>query len=120
MGDLSPHFSRREFECHGKGRRGHKTHPTIVAQDLVEALEKLRAMHGGKPLRIVSGYRCAWWNAKVGGATQSRHMHGDAADIPAGYATTKEAAAAGFDGIGSQGEWAIHVDTRGYVARWRY
>jgi uncharacterized protein YcbK (DUF882 family) len=33
------------------------------------------------PLTIISGYRCASHNSKVGGARNSRHVAGDAADI---------------------------------------
>ena len=35
----------------------------------------------GRPLTITSGYRPPEYNRSVGGANQSRHMHGDAADI---------------------------------------
>lgn len=119
MGDLSPHFSRSEFRCKGTGRPGHPAHDTPVSAELVAKLERLRAIVG-RPLTIVSGYRCPWWNARVGGARASRHMQGDAADIPAGYATVAQAAAAGFHGIGNKGSSAVHVDTRGYRARWTY
>lgn len=119
MGDLSAHFSRREFACKGAGKPGHPAHQTVVSSTLVARLERLRAIVG-RPLPIVSGHRCRWWNARVGGASRSRHIYGDAADIPFGYATVAQAAAAGFDGIGNKGQWAVHVDTRGYRARWSY
>lgn len=119
MGDLSAHFSRSEFRCHGTGRPGHPAHGIPVSPTLVAHLEQLRAIVG-RPLKIVSGYRCPWWNARVGGAPQSRHLKGDAADLPSGYATVAQAAAAGFSGIGNKGQWAVHVDTRGYRARWTY
>lgn len=38
----------------------------------------------GKPITVTSGYRCAELNARVGGAKNSHHMHGMAADISAG------------------------------------
>jgi zinc D-Ala-D-Ala carboxypeptidase len=120
MGDLSDHFSRTEFRCKGAGQPGHQPHSTTVDPHLVQHLEKLRALAGGRPLRIVSGHRCRWWNLQVKGASESRHVVGDAADIPAGYATTTEAEAAGFSGIGSQGPWALHVDVRPGRARWTY
>lgn len=38
----------------------------------------------GKPLRINSGFRCPVLNKAVGGAANSQHMRGEAADITAG------------------------------------
>lgn len=112
MGDLSPHFSSREFACHHCGQV--KVAPTLVAR-----LELLRA-EVGRPLRIVSGYRCPVHNRAVGGAKLSKHVLGEAADIPSGYATIAQAEKAGFRGIGNRGRWAVHVDVRRSPARWRY
>jgi uncharacterized protein YcbK (DUF882 family) len=119
MGDLSEHFSRREFECKGHGHRGHRAHAVFVSAHLVQHLEKLRAIVG-KPLRILSGHRCAWWNARVGGARASQHVRGTAADIPQGYATVAQAEQAGFVGIGIKAGSAVHVDLRDKPARWHY
>lgn len=92
-----------------------------MSVELVDALERLRRIRGGRPLTIISGYRSASHNAAVGGVKNSQHLYGRAADIPAGYATVGEAARAGFTGIGSQGPWAVHVDVRpGPAARWTY
>lgn len=114
MGDLSPHFSRHEFDSHD-GARAQPT-PKLIAM-----LEKLRTIAGDRPLRIVSGYRSPAHNRAVGGAKRSRHLFNDAADIPEGYATVGQAAAAGAIGIGSKGRWAVHVDVRpGRPARWSY
>lgn len=120
MGDLSAHFSRSEFRCHGFGQPGHPNHDTPVTSSLVQMLERLRAEAGGRPLRIVSGHRCPWWNAKVGGARYSQHLYGNGADIPQGYATVQQAERAGAKGIGNRLQWAIHVDTRRTKARWTY
>lgn len=106
MGDLSPHFNRREFDCHD-GQIGHPT------KQLVAALERLRASTGGKPLKIVSGYRDPAYNASVGGALNSQHMFNRAADIEPGYATIAQAKAAGFTGIGhDRSNRVVHVDVR--------
>jgi zinc D-Ala-D-Ala carboxypeptidase len=120
MGDLSEHFSRSEFACHGNGKAGHPPHPVTVDLELVGRLELLRSKKGGRPLRIVSGHRCAWWNRRVGGARSSQHLVGRAADIPPGYATESEARSVGFKGVGTKGAWAVHVDTRARAASWRY
>lgn len=104
MGDLSPHFSRFEFDCHD----GQLAHPDAK---LIVCLERLRAMVG-RPLRIVSGFRDPAYNALVGGAPHSEHIVNRAADIPAGYATKQQAVVAGFTGVGVCGGWAVHVDVR--------
>lgn len=104
MGDLSPHFSRREFRCRHCGR-------AVVTMRLVQLLERLREISGG-PLVIVSGYRCPVHNRAVGGARASYHLRGMAADLVEGYAEVDEAVAAGFTGIGTKGLSAVHVDTR--------
>jgi uncharacterized protein YcbK (DUF882 family) len=109
VGDLSPHFSRSEF----RDKRTGELPQGMPTQALVDALEKLRAAGGGRPLTIISGYRTAATNRSVGGAPDSRHLHGDAADVAAGQFTESQAVRAGFRGIGldSRG-WVVHVDTR--------
>lgn len=110
---MSLHFQRREFACPHCG-------VAVVRRSLVERLEHLRGLVQ-RPIRIVSGYRCPVHNAEVGGAPDSQHMYGAAADIPEGVATTGQAVRAGFVGIGFRGPWAIHVDVRdGPPARWEY
>lgn len=51
-----------------------------------ECLDKVREMWG-KPIGVNSGYRSADLNRAVGGAKNSQHLRGEAADITAG---TKE------------------------------
>lgn len=122
LGDLSPHFSEWEFRCKGFGTAGHPDHETIVSADLVDLLEAIRATTG-RPLPVVSGHRCTWWNQAVGGARRSQHLQGRAADIPAGRLTEAAARRLGATGIGIRGRWVVHVDVRpssGRVARWRY
>jgi uncharacterized protein YcbK (DUF882 family) len=104
MGDLSPHFSRSEFDCHD----GTRASPD---PQLIHHLELLRSLRG-KPLRIVSGFRTATYNRRIGGAPHSYHVLNMAADLPAGAATADEARRAGFTGIGVCGGWAVHVDVR--------
>lgn len=110
---ISENFREEEFKSKGDGS-------VRVEARLVWHLEKLRAIVG-RPLRIVSGYRDPAHNRRVGGAGGSRHLHGDAADIPYGYATLRQAEQAGFRGIGTRGPYAVHVDMRpGPSARWKY
>lgn len=113
MGDLSPHFDSAEFACHHCGA-------VKIAGDLVEHLEQLRSLVG-RPLVVVSGYRCAVHNRAVGGARKSQHLAGTAADLEFGYATVTQARVAGFVGVGMKNRWATHVDMRaGARAGWRY
>lgn len=50
-------------------------------QDLVtNILDPLR-LAWGRPIKVTSGYRCPKLNKKVGGATSSQHMYGQAVDI---------------------------------------
>lgn len=63
-------------------------HPTPEAAAnlyylVAQVLDPLREMHG-KPVRVTSGYRCAALNKAVGGAANSFHLVGCAADIDNG------------------------------------
>jgi len=74
MGDLTDHFSRKEFAC--KCNCGSDK----VKQELVSKLEMTRLMYG-KPMKITSGIRCEGHNKDVGGVEDSTHLDGYAADI---------------------------------------
>jgi uncharacterized protein YcbK (DUF882 family) len=114
MGDLSDHFSKSEFRDRSTGH-AYGPHP-----GLVDVLERIRALRPA-PLIVVSGHRCCAHNAEVGGAPESRHIAGDAADIGPGRATPDEAFECGAVGVGERDGWAVHVDVRpGPRARWSY
>lgn len=104
MGDLSTHFSASEF----RSRDGSYKAPPA---ELLGRLEALRCRIG-RPLPILSGYRSPADNRRVGGARQSRHLVGDAVDIPTGLVTVDQARAAGFTGIGHRGGYVVHLDVR--------
>lgn len=106
MAGLSPHFDWSEFACKDGCNYG-QPHPRLVT-----CLEELRRIIGGKPVVIVSGVRCPPRNHAVDGASRSRHQSGEAADIKPGLVTRSQAVRAGFTGIGTKGEWVIHVDVR--------
>lgn len=108
MGDLSEHFSRSEFRCHHCGRLPDET----TLGRLVAGCERLRSIVG-RPMRIVSGFRCAYWQAHVDPAVHhSRHTVGDAVDVVNGYCTIDQAHAAGFTGIGVCDGEVVHIDRR--------
>ena len=83
MGDLSRNFSRSEFACKGEHCCGHSA---PVMPELVAGLQALRA-RVGLPLSISSGFRCHTHNATIGGASDSQHTLGTAADVrcPEGF-----------------------------------
>lgn len=118
MGDLSAHFSKKEFACKcGCGE-------CDVDPELVAKLEKFRELCGNKPMHINSAKRCKRHNKAVGGSPNSQHLPGKAADVRKILGVTidqmaKYAEQAGFDGIGKYDSF-VHVDVRGTKARWDY
>lgn len=75
MGQLSKNFSRDEFRSHD-GAPGYDT----VDAELLRILQELRD-YWGRAIVILSGHRSPSHNAAVGGATDSQHLYGRAADI---------------------------------------
>lgn len=110
---VSGYFRVAEFRSKGNGW-------PKVSRDLLWHLDRYRERFG--PTRIISGYRDPAHNRRVGGATRSRHLLADAADLEP-KATVAQARELGFRGIGfnrSSGRVA-HVDMRpGQVVVWRY
>jgi uncharacterized protein YcbK (DUF882 family) len=107
VGDLSPHFSSSEF-------RDHRTN-ALVGPDrkLLEVLECMRHATGDRPLTIVSGYRSEATNRAVGGARNSQHLYGRAADVQPGRFKVGQAFDCGATGVGySSDGWVVHVDVR--------
>ena len=71
---LSSNFQVKEFAC----KDG--SDAVLVAPRLVMVLQSIRD-HFGAPITINSAYRTPQYNDKVGGAAQSQHCYGTAADI---------------------------------------
>lgn len=117
---VSEHFSLFEFRCNGPGF----DEGVRVSNKLIELLEKIRAKVGG-PIRITSAYRPPEWNREVGGVSNSQHLDGIAADIYADKVNTARLYDIADAIVGSSGgvgyyplQGFVHVDTRGYEARW--
>jgi len=70
---ISEHFKLSEFKCPG-------TNIVKYDTEIVEMLEKIRRHFGGS-VTITSGYRTLTYNNKVGGAKNSAHLDGKAADF---------------------------------------
>jgi len=83
---LTEHFSLEELVASEMAvRAGIDNAPSVeIAANLLvlaEGLERVRAAVGNRPIRVTSGYRCAALNTAIGGANNSMHMRGLAADI---------------------------------------
>lgn len=111
-GQITEHFNLSEFACKGRNCCGNVA---PISFDLVLRLEDLRALVG-KPLRVNCGFRCRRHNAAVGGATNSMHMLGQAADLatPDGLTAQRFANLARRCKFGKVilYSWGIHVDAR--------
>lgn len=79
-GGSSAHFAKSEFKCGCGGKYCNGYPAGDTSSKLLNLLENLRAYYG-KPITITSGQRCATRNKQVGGASNSTHMKGRAADI---------------------------------------
>lgn len=117
---LSPNFYLSEFtHSEAASRRGLSNAPSALALAnlvrLAGALEWVRALLGGVPIAISSGYRNATVNVLVGGSLNSAHLTGLAADFCApGFGTPLEVARAieassiEFDQLICEGTW-VHL-----------
>lgn len=75
MSSLWPDFKINEFTCRCCG-----VGEFIISGKLLTALQSIRNDFKN-PMIINCGYRCPKHNAEVGGAPQSAHLSGEAADI---------------------------------------
>jgi uncharacterized protein YcbK (DUF882 family) len=79
MGDLSEHFSRKEFYSDNDKGKTFKTE--YVRPELLMTLEAIREAIG-KPITVTSGVRSVEHNAGLSGSSPaSAHLYGAAADI---------------------------------------
>jgi uncharacterized protein YcbK (DUF882 family) len=123
---LSPNFNANEFAC--PDCKVYKVSPTVL-----EGLQSIRDSAGA--IRVAattldsstnplgSGYRCPTHNTRVGGARNSEHVRGIAADVSSTnmsvaqlYAICEQFPAFKNGGLGRY-RWGVHVDT-GAKRRW--
>lgn len=76
-GKLTRYFKLSEFACKGKSCCGE----SVCIDDGLIGVMSLFREYVGKPFIISSGFRCKKHNAAVGGALNSLHTFGYAADI---------------------------------------
>lgn len=113
---LKPNFKVKEFACND----GSDT--VLISDELVDLLQKIRD-HFRVAVVINSGYRTSTYNKKVGGATNSQHVKGTAADIvvkgidPLTVGQYVEYIMPDHGGIGVY-QTFTHVDVRTSRSRW--
>jgi uncharacterized protein YcbK (DUF882 family) len=120
---LSPHFRVREWAS----KCGSDT--ILIHPETARMVQCVRD-HFARPVRITSGYRSPEHNRRVGGAPQSYHLRGMAADIVvagttpmAVYRAIDSGSVPGIDpakvGLGLYTRQGfVHIDCRGSKARW--
>lgn len=124
MGDLTANFSKSEFNCNCGCEM-----PEDVLDNVEAHAQNLQTLRDFCGLSIVinSGYRCPTYNAKIGGASKSQHMTGNASDIVISSMSDDEVAdiVEGLIRIGAIEEGGLgryntftHYDRRGTKARW--
>lgn len=112
-------FAWSEFHSRdGSGFSGGKVSASVVRENVRRSMYKLEAVRkkaGNRAIRINSGFRSIRHNSNVGGASNSQHMYGIAADIViSGLSVTSmmnHAKTSGFSGILRYSSFT-HVDSR--------
>ncbi|MDG4802628.1 D-Ala-D-Ala carboxypeptidase family metallohydrolase [Micromonospora sp. WMMD980] len=124
--DCTPkHFSYAELDngCGKGGWSGGPLSASATRENALRAMWKLEALRrslGDKPLYVTSGFRSIACNRQVGGASDSQHLYGGAADLTSRSRTLCEIARSardrGFSGIYGPGYPDhgdhVHVDSR--------
>ena len=121
---LTPNFSLDEFRS-----KDGSSFPSEIVQSLTILATQLQSLRTelGRSITITSGYRSPSHNLKVGGAKDSFHIRGMAADIQVSGMTPKQV----YDaieklikegkmkegGLGLYKSW-VHYDFRGRRIRW--
>lgn len=123
---LTANFSRSEFECSDGSEMPLEVFNNVIK--VAENLEVLRA-HFNTPVNINSAYRSPVYNRSVGGAVNSQHLSGKAADVVMDGIPPSEVSDAieflidcGLMQEGGLGRYDTftHYDIRGTKARWDY
>lgn len=114
---LAKNFTVREFAC----KDG--TDKVLIDEKLPMVLQFIRA-RVNRSVTINSSYRTESHNKSVGGASNSQHLLGKAADIkvvgykPQTLANIAREIMPDWGGVGIY-DWGIHVDVRDNKSDWR-
>lgn len=119
------HFDFSEFTDRISGNfSGGKLSATDVKENVRRAMYKLEALRkklGNVPITVNSGFRSIAHNADVGGASDSMHLYGTAADLAVSGVPNKtvyqKAETSGFSGLETYTADHQHVDSRADLGR---
>lgn len=119
---ITPNFTWKEAQS-----KDGAVMPEDVRNNVIKVareLEKVRDVLG-KPIRVLSWYRSPARNTAVGGAKNSQHLYGRAVDIDMSNLSQDEVVTAAEQvpafrngGVGAYPAGGVHLDNRGYRARW--
>lgn len=125
-GTASPNFNFSEFACQCNGRY-RECRRIWVSRSLIRNLERYRKKFSPDGMSIISGCRCKRHNRAVGGASQSQHVNGVAADVAPVASVNSVRGMRLFKGIGyaRSNKRVCHVDvrpggSRSNPATWEY
>jgi zinc D-Ala-D-Ala carboxypeptidase len=119
------HFNWSEFTDRISGTfSGGKVSATAAKENARRAMYKLEALRkklGNVPITVNSGFRSIAHNSDVGGASDSMHLYGTAADLDvpgvANKTVYQKAETCGFSGLETYNEDHQHVDSRADLGR---
>jgi uncharacterized protein YcbK (DUF882 family) len=113
---MSKYFTEEEFKCNCGLCEGLPSEG--IDQNLLDLLDDIR-QRVGRPVYVLSGYRCDKWNAAVGGVPNSQHNANpltasdityDGIDVDTLAQIAEEC---GADGVGKYpSQLFVHVDIR--------
>lgn len=121
---LSPHFQVREFRC----KDG--TDKILIESELISVLEQVFDHFDCSKINIVSGYRTAKHDKRVGGKGRGNHVQGKAADFIAydknGNKIKSRYIVLYLEDIGVKGigyrsggnEYSTHIDVNYRLKKW--
>lgn len=119
------HFNWSEFTDRVSGSfSGGKLSASQVKENARRCMYKLEALRkklGDKPITVNSGFRSIAHNADIGGASDSMHLYGTAADLDvpgvANKTVYQKAETCGFSGLETYNTDHQHVDSRADLGR---
>ncbi|GHJ37925.1 D-Ala-D-Ala carboxypeptidase family metallohydrolase [Streptomyces sp. TS71-3] len=119
------HFNFSEFTDRVSGTfAGGKLSTAATKENARRAMYKLEALRkklGNVPITVNSGFRSIAHNAEVGGASDSMHLYGTAADLNVPGVSNRtvyqKAETCGFSGLETYTEDHQHVDSRADLGR---
>lgn len=121
---LTKNFSKSEFDS-----KDGAVMPDSVLKNITELAKNIQVLRDeiGQGIKVNSGYRSPRHNAKIGGATRSQHVIGNASDIVVNGMTPQQVADK-IDDLINAGKMKqgglkayrtfTHYDIRGTKARW--